>query len=95
MTTVACTCEGKSGMRFGGEHTTDCAKWLAEFYPDGRTFYDESDDSEAWIASCHGLGLWPVTNHPPPSSGLEPFITVEVPAEKLGAFYALDLRMGT
>jgi hypothetical protein len=95
VTTIDCTCKGTSGMRFGGEHTTDCAQWLAEFYPDGRTFYDESDDREAFIAACHGLGLWPMTNYPPPEADLEPFTTVQVPAEKLGAFYALGLRVGT
>lgn len=92
---VACTCKGKSGFRADDGHTTDCAKWLADFYPDGRTFYDESGDPAAFIAACHGLDLWPVTNHPPASAGLEPFVTVEVPAVKLGPFYALGLRMGT
>lgn len=68
---------------------------LIDLYPDGRTFYDESDDVDGFIAACHGLDLCPAINYPPPSTGLEPFATVQVPAVKLFDFYALDLRMGT
>ena len=68
---------------------------LVDLYPDGRTFYDESDDLAAFIAACHGLGLTVSTHQAPPEAGLDPWTTVYVPADKLAAFYALDLRVGT
>lgn len=67
----------------------------ADFYPDGRTFYDETDDTAAFIEACHAMDLCPAINFPPPERELEPFTTVYVPAHKLHAFYALGLRVGT
>lgn len=68
---------------------------LATLYPDGRTFYYEGDDLPSFIETVHGLDLCPATNYPPPGRGLDPFTTVYVPAKRLDAFYALDLRVGT
>jgi hypothetical protein len=70
---------------------------LVDLYPDGRVFYDESDDRDAFIAACHGLNLYPQVTFPPPSDPTlkEPWATVHVPAKQLGDFYRLDLRVGT
>jgi hypothetical protein len=68
---------------------------LVELYPDGRTFYDETDDAAEFIKACHAFGLCPATNHPPPGNDLDDFVTVYVPAHKLVEFYELGLRVGT
>jgi hypothetical protein len=68
---------------------------LVDLFPDGRTFYDETDDREAFIAACHAMGLTVSTHQAPPEADLEPWTTVYVPAEKLYDFYALDLTVGT
>lgn len=68
---------------------------FAAFYPDGRTYYDETDDRAAFVAACHGLGLTVCTHEAPPEANLQPWTTVFVPASKLEAFEALGLRVGT
>lgn len=67
---------------------------LMEMYPDGRTFYDETDDQKAFVRTCHGHGLT-VSIHHPPEQGRETWATVYIPAHKLEWFYALNLRVGT
>lgn len=68
---------------------------LVALYPEGRTFYDESDDQQAFIRTMNEMGLTASVHHAPKDSGLEPWATVHVPVSKLVAFYALNLRVGT
>jgi hypothetical protein len=68
---------------------------LMDLYPDGRTYYDETDDPAGFMAACHSLDLSVAVNHPPASTGLEPYATVYVPPKKLGDFERLGLRVGT
>lgn len=70
---------------------------LIALYPDGRTFYDETDDTETFVETCHKMGLTTATHRPPPDNadGLTPWTTVYVPARLLFDFYALNLRVGT
>jgi hypothetical protein len=74
---------------------TNDPKWLEEFYPEGRTFYDESGDQQEFIRTMHALGLTVSVHYAPPEAELEPWATVIVPAKRLGEFYALNLRVGT
>ncbi len=65
---------------------------LAALYPDGRTFYDETDDQAAFIAQMVDLGFVVQVTY---AKDMEPWATVLVPADRLAEFYALDLVVGT
>jgi hypothetical protein len=65
---------------------------LADLYPEGRTFYDETDDQKDFIDKLVALDYHVTVHH---AKDMDSWATVYVPVDRLKEFYDMDLVVGT